>query len=233
MIRTISLRYSSTVLILFYVLDVSVGFLQNAALAQNPKTWNENAGIYWDLDNRLNRVRRSPLQPINVGNNGKTKLIEAAECRGDIKRLCSTLNSNSEDLDVLECIQSFKVSELSGISESCQHTIWSHMMDLIDDANLRDAAQVQCSHDFANLDCKVTERSGMLLACMIDHREKILSTSCRAFIQRMEWVAFSDFRIVTRFTDDCMEDITRHSCGRLQVKEVNYMLYLGLEGKRF
>jgi hypothetical protein len=55
---------------------------------------------------------------------------------------------------------------------------------------------------------------------MIDHRENIESAPCRAFIQRLEWVAFSDFRMISHFTADCQKDISETECGRLQAEKV-------------
>jgi hypothetical protein len=43
----------------------------------------------------------------------KVRLIEEKDCAEEIKRLCGNLPSNSDDLLVLECIQSFKVSVTS------------------------------------------------------------------------------------------------------------------------
>nr|CAD7408500.1 unnamed protein product [Timema cristinae] len=110
-------------------------------------------------------------------------------------------------------------NELGGISEGCQHTIWRHTMDLINDANLNNISQRSCGHDLENLKCKVTDRSGTLLACILDHRDNIHSSPCKAFIQRLEWVAFSDFRLIAHFLDACSSNIDKYMCGRLQPSE--------------
>jgi len=47
------------------------------------------------------RTKRSATKP---------RLIEEKDCAVDFKRLCGNLNPTSDDLDVLECIQSYKVS---------------------------------------------------------------------------------------------------------------------------
>ena len=94
------------------------------------------------------------------------------------------------------------------------------MVDLIHDDNLQELSQDVCGKDQDNLGCRVKGEPGGLLACMIDKRENIDSLACRTFIQRMEWVAFSDFRIITHFTNSCQEDITRTGCGNQQYKKV-------------
>ena len=93
-------------------------------------------------------------------------------------------------------------------------------MDLIHDDNLQELSQHVCGKDQDRLGCRVKGGTGELLACMIDNRENIDSVACRTFIQRMEWVAFSDFRIITHFTTSCQEDITLTGCGHLQYEKV-------------
>lgn len=94
-------------------------------------------------------------------------------------------------------------------------------MDLIHDDNLQELSQHVCGKDQDQLGCKTNGGNGVLLACMIDNRERIDSVACRTFVQRMEWVAFSDFRIITRFTNTCQEDITQTGCGHLQYEKVS------------
>jgi Golgi apparatus protein 1 len=94
------------------------------------------------------------------------------------------------------------------------------MVELISDDNLQESSHRACGTDLNELGCKASGGTGVLLACMIEHRESITSVPCRAFIQRMEWVAFSDFRIITHFTTDCRNDIKRTECGRMQAEKV-------------
>jgi Golgi apparatus protein 1 len=103
------------------------------------------------------------------------------------------------------------------------------MVDLIHDDNIQELSQPACGKEQSQLQCRARGETGVLLACMIDKLESIESVACRTFIQRIEWVAFSDFRIITHFTTSCKEDITRTECGRLQVEKVcgcNIILYL-------
>jgi len=98
--------------------------------------------------------------------------------------------------------------------------MWQHLVALIRDDNLQELSQHVCGKDQDRLGCIGKGETGVLLACMIDKRESIDSVACRTFIQRMEWVAFSDFRIITHFTTFCQEDITQTGCGRLQYDKV-------------
>jgi Golgi apparatus protein 1 len=93
-------------------------------------------------------------------------------------------------------------------------------VDLIHDDNLQELSQHVCSKDQVHLDCRAKGEIGVLLECMIKNRESIDSVACRTFIQRMEWVAFSDFRIITHFTDSCKKDITQFGCSHQQSVKV-------------
>lgn len=88
------------------------------------------------------------------------------------------------------------------------------------DDNLLELSQHVCDKDQNHLGCTVKGEAGSFLTCMIDKRESIGSLACRKFIQRMELVAFSDFRIITHFTSICQNDIALTGCGHLQREKV-------------
>lgn len=50
---------------------------------------------------------------------------------------------------------------------------------------------------------------------MLDHSDVQKSAACSTQLQRIEWVAFSDFRLIGTFVKDCAADIDLHACGRL------------------
>jgi Golgi apparatus protein 1 len=100
---------------------------------------------------------------------------------------------------------------------------------LIHDDNLQELLQHVCNKDQDRLGCRAKGETGVLLECMIDKRESIDSVACRTFIQRMEWVAFSDFRIITQFSTLCQNDLERFGCSNQQGLKVcvyNIMLCL-------
>jgi Cysteine rich repeat. len=90
----------------------------------------------------------------------------------------------------------------------------------VHDDNVQELSQHVCDKDRDHLECIVKGETGSFLTCMIDKRESIESLACRKFIQRMELVAFSDFRIITYFTSSCQKDITLTGCGHLQIDKV-------------
>jgi uncharacterized membrane protein YkgB len=69
--------------------------------------------ISWMYENSvvpLHRERRDAGKQASNYVLKERNLIDEDECRGDIKRLCGTLPAESDDLTVLECIQTLKVT---------------------------------------------------------------------------------------------------------------------------
>uniref|UniRef100_U5EST3 Putative golgi apparatus protein cysteine-rich fibroblast growth factor receptor n=1 Tax=Corethrella appendiculata TaxID=1370023 RepID=U5EST3_9DIPT len=149
------------------------------------------------------------------------KLIDDETC-GQVRSLCSNLRSGTDDIYVLECIQSFPKQQLQTISDTCQHLIWTHTKQFMDDLFVHKLIEHNCNNkifDNSLSDCKVSKDSGQLLGCVIDHKERIKNNECRGFVQRLEWVAFSDFRLIGHFVQDCEQDIELNGCGRINTEE--------------
>lgn len=71
-----------------------------------------------------------------------------------------------------------------------------------------------CADDNKRIKCDT--RNGYLFNCLLANREVIQTPTCNSIIQRLENVAFSDFRLITPFIRDCDDDIRIKKCGRLQ-----------------
>ena len=84
--------------VFFCVFNLALG--HDGAGNGSERQWNNLNDIVNTRDVG-SRIKRSPTKP---------RLIEEKDCAEEIKRLCGNLPSNSDDLLVLECIQSFKVS---------------------------------------------------------------------------------------------------------------------------
>lgn len=144
-----------------------------------------------------------------------TKLINELSC-SELKSLCNNLQPDSEDLLTLECIQTFLTQQIEGLTDECQHAIWSHTVDLLDDHNVKRMVDIKCNNEKNNFDeCKETKQAGHYLSCTINKRDAIKSATCRNVLQRLEWVAFSDFKFLGFFMRDCESDVKRLMCGRL------------------
>ncbi|XP_049951626.1 Golgi apparatus protein 1 [Schistocerca serialis cubense] len=147
-------------------------------------------------------------------------LLHDEHCKLDLQRWCGNL-PNNDDLTVLECIQSFKGSELAELTKECQNKIWERTLHMISDQNMTQLAKDYCSSQLIqSLGCQPSSSVvGNILACMIDKREKIEEDKCHTFVQRMEWIAFSDFRMMPAFYKECSGDVKTFQCGRLHTNE--------------
>lgn len=115
-----------------------------------------------------------------------------------------------------------QANEVAGIKEDCQHVIWKHIVSLTKDENVKELTTLNCGTELDKFGCEITSTSGTYLACIIDKREQIKSPQCLEYVQRLEWVAFSDFKIVTHFDSDCETEIEKFKCGRIQpYKEIS------------
>ncbi|XP_064467389.1 Golgi apparatus protein 1-like [Ornithodoros turicata] len=142
------------------------------------------------------------------------KLAETKECASDLRALCgpSTLSNN---YDVLECVQDDKRMEDSSLSAECHHLLWTFKRNLTQDNRFNNAAAKLCPNLLAaHPECQPGGR-GQMLACLMDHADNASDTACRTFLNHMEVLVFSDYRLIYKFTEECDADIQKFHCGRL------------------
>lgn len=139
------------------------------------------------------------------------------KCQMNLKELCEDIDKNDE-LVLLECIQTLKPNEMSIIDTDCQQAIWDYVKNITNNQNVYRLAKKACDHnELDNLECSPEGNvQGAYLSCLVEKREGVKNLQCIAYIQRLEWIAFSDFRIITPFFSDCEEDIKTFKCGRIQ-----------------
>lgn len=157
----------------------------------------------------------------------RPNLLDDPSCP-QLKNLCSNLLSTSEDLLVLECIDTFQTSEYDlSIDSACQHTIYTRKIELMSDSNISKLLEKSCSkdlnalHPYCHPDTS-KDFSGKYLSCVIDNRDVIKDPICKGQLARIETVAFSDFRLIPKFLQSCSDDIEKSECGRLTTKSVKF-----------
>jgi hypothetical protein len=91
------------ILLVFFVFFCTFNLVLGHVGAENGNGYERDSGNLNDVLNVRDgsRTKRSAT---------KRRLIEENDCALDFKRLCGNLQPSSNDLDVLECIQSYKVS---------------------------------------------------------------------------------------------------------------------------
>lgn len=154
----------------------------------------------------------------------RLNLLDDPTCP-QLKNLCSNLVSKSEDLLVLECIDTFQTSEYDlNIDAACQHTIYTRKSELMNDNNIYKLLEKSCTKDLTALypychpNTDSQDFSGKYLSCVLDNRDVIKDPICKGQLARIETVAFSDFKLIPKFLQSCAADIDKSECGRLTTK---------------
>lgn len=146
---------------------------------------------------------------------GPLRLIDEKQCP-EVRNLCSNLREGTDDLPVLECVQTFLSNQIETLTDDCQHAIWSHTTDLIGDASVLHIVREACGVALKTLNVeKPSETIGYVLAKLIDEKDNIKQTACLILINRLEAVAFADFRLAGPLVRDCADDIEQKTCGRV------------------
>lgn len=144
--------------------------------------------------------------------NTKT-IIEEPKC-GDIKLQCGNLSEN-DDLLILECLQAVNPSFISNLNEDCQHVVWTHTRNLLQNARVKDRLIPICRADLDRVNCKIDEMDGSYLRCIINNRESISNPECKRLVFRLENIAFGDGKWISGFLPHCEDEIKNLGCGRL------------------
>lgn len=173
----------------------------------------KNEHIY--VDDELVTLIRNKRATLIEDSSPALQLIDEPSCE-KVKILCASKNNEAQDdLKVLECVQTFLTGP-GQLSDACQHQIWKHTVDVLDDRNVNRMVQKSCNKELESFnDCKLTKQSGHYLGCVLDKRELIKNTGCQNILQRLEWVAFTDFRLIGVFFRDCGKDVVNQNCGRI------------------
>ncbi|KAG8034414.1 hypothetical protein G9C98_007490 [Cotesia typhae] len=205
-----------------YLFVIGLILIHNCVLGhdgtiEKRNTQDDLSQIKWFFDEKnltsSNRVRRSPagIVPLELHN-----FIEDPKCRDDVKRLCGAMDNSNDDLFMLECVQTFKPNEVAAINEGCQHVLWTHIVNLTKNENIQRLIRKACGESIDELQCPADKEPGSYLTCLIEKRENVKDQQCSEYIQRLEWIAFSDFRGITLMVNDCQRDIAKFKCGRIQ-----------------
>nr|XP_018901121.1 PREDICTED: Golgi apparatus protein 1 [Bemisia tabaci] len=185
-------------MILQWVIFIHLALLCYTASTVNPQNNNANALSVFNGDSRALIINR------NINKEHKVPLRDERECSHELKHLCPVEEYESDDLSILTCIQYLKTSE---ISQSCQHVVWQHTIDIVSDDSLSKIIRPFCKEEIS---CKQD-----VFRCIIEHLPEIKSKPCMRIIHQIELIGFSDFKVISMFTQDCQNDIEKYHCGCL------------------
>lgn len=112
----------------------------------------------------------------------------------------------------------FQDSEFSG---TCPKAIWIHLKKFMMKENLQAVLKLKpkCRFDIEKLNC---EQDKNWFGCIVDKKQTItMNDDCLHLILRIENIAFSDFRLITNFSNACNDDIKKFHCVNDQATDVN------------
>lgn len=76
--------------------------------------------------------------------------------------------------------------------------------------NLRAILRPKCRSEIEKLNC---ERDKNWFGCIVDKKQSITrNDECLHLIMRIENIAFSDFRLISNFSNSCQDDIKKFHC---------------------
>ena len=153
----------------------------------------------------------------------ETNLLSSnPKCKEELPALCGhdekILNNNVE---IMNCIFERSDAEQK-LSESCQHEIWSFKMAVTKLDHFTDITKTVCKSLLKqNHDCLEAANEDALspganiLSCLIDRIQPETEDQCKLYLQQMELIIFSDYRLINKFTKACEDKIQDLKCGRL------------------
>lgn len=141
------------------------------------------------------------------------RILSRPEC-SEVRQLCRNL-SDEDDVLVLECLQSLHPNTVSKLGAECQHVVWEQMRSLIENDNVNEILLPVCRDDLTRIGCEVSGQPGTYLKCMVAHKDDVENLDCAGLIERIENIAFYDYKWIDSFLQHCTGEITRLSCGRI------------------
>ncbi|KAL3281561.1 hypothetical protein HHI36_004769 [Cryptolaemus montrouzieri] len=153
----------------------------------------------------------------------KEKLIlEDPECP-QVKKYCDSNSVNSEtssDIEVLECLLTLSQVQLANLKPKCQHVIWLHIKELTSNEKVQEILEPHCMKDLSELKC-TSEKNVFFLRCIVENKDNIHEDSCYKIVDRLETVVFQDFRLIPNFMKECIADIEKLQCGRIDTNSLS------------
>lgn len=127
-------------------------------------------------------------------------------------KLCSHLD---DDLAILSCSLNASYNKTL-VASNCQHKIWTHRNDLLDNAYLDYKLSMPsqpCQDEAAILNC--LKASDHAMDCILKRKPGVHDKNCWRMINKIESLIFNDWQITSSFLKNCYDDIQAHTCGRI------------------
>ncbi|XP_026738465.1 Golgi apparatus protein 1 isoform X2 [Trichoplusia ni] len=124
-------------------------------------------------------------------------------------KLCSNLD---DDLAILACSLNASYNKTQ-VLNVCQHKLWSHQTELLENAYLEHKLKEPCQEEPAILNC--LSPSEYVIDCVLKKKSSVRALECGRMINKIESLIFNDWQIIGSFLKHCYDDIEAHTCGRI------------------
>ncbi|KAK0393485.1 hypothetical protein QR680_000235 [Steinernema hermaphroditum] len=176
----------------------SILLVAPSTVAQNQQTAND--------------INSNPSQP-------KWEILDHADCAADIRKYCTETGKHlGSDMAALECLQDAGFQ--GALMPQCENLIWGFKVNITQDDRFRKAIHDFCSDEISRdaemAKCPQEPQPGYALSCMMDFVRNISKASkCYRFMEHVERIAFTDFRLIGPFVHKCGKVVSDLNCGQL------------------
>ncbi|VVC97266.1 unnamed protein product [Leptidea sinapis] len=114
---------------------------------------------------------------------------------------------------LLSCALNITHNNKSQITFICQHKIWLHQSELLDNIFLEYKLTNVCGKEQTILDC--LNPTVNVFDCVLKTKSSVKDKICWKTINKIELLVFNDWQITRNFMKNCFNDIQALSCGRI------------------
>ncbi|VEN58943.1 unnamed protein product [Callosobruchus maculatus] len=136
-----------------------------------------------------------------------------------IRSICND-SPEYDDISIMECLISAPKQLLKGIDIGCQNVIWKHTFEITKDENVKKFLSKSCSKKLEQVNCETgLDDKHNYLKCVINSMRELENQHCNQALLRLENIAFTDYRWIQRFLDQCVDDIQSLKCGLVDIQD--------------
>ncbi|XP_056648655.1 Golgi apparatus protein 1 [Diorhabda sublineata] len=143
-----------------------------------------------------------------IGRNISTKSIVDEPACQDVGIICHNL-SEKDDVLILECLLASNPQQLNRLNRECQNIIWGRVRNITAYDGVQQYLSPFCGQELKKTECQRDN----YLKCLVDKVNNIENQDCYRGINRLESIAFTDYKWISDFLDQCNEDIKKFQCG--------------------
>lgn len=127
-----------------------------------------------------------------------------------LEKQCSHLD---DDLALLSCSINTSHNNKTQVPFSCQHKIWTHQAELLDNSFLNYKLSEPCQDEVSLLECLKPGENG--IDCLLKKKNSVRNKICWRMVNKIESLIFNDWQIIKNYLRNCLDDIQAYTCGRI------------------